>query len=529
MRLFLKVERSKGQGVQPNQGCFGETRRSIPARYDRATRRQPSNVMVAAKTTATENATAEPRSSGSEAPAKTLGWVGPGLIFLVCAAVYVGMLGDRASGPSRDNHYVHLAHSWLQGRLDLVGDPPGRDDWACFDTQEQGMCPNLRWFFPHNDGRYRWYVTFPPFPAVLTLPLVATVGIDFADPVLWALLAGVAPMLLFVLLRRLSASGASHRSRVDNLLLTVLFAFGTVFFFVSVEGGVWYAAQVVATSLVLLYLLFGLEARRPFLAGCMLALAFMSRPTTLLLSVMFGVEALRISRRRTRRTDEDVHSEAPDESSPGLATAWMWLKDVRWGIALSKIAVFSIPILVVGGIAAWHNYERFGDPLEFGHTYLQIYWRTRIERWGLFNYHYFGRNLAVALASVPWFSAHAPYITVSRHGLALWVTTPNLLWALWPKQLTAQQVALWAGLLPVAIMNLMYQNSGWVQFGYRFALDYLPLAFVLIALGRRRFGPLFWCLVIVSVAVNSFGAATFRRMHEFYDRDPTQKVLFQPD
>jgi hypothetical protein len=32
-------------------------------------------------------------------------------------------------------------------------------------------------------------------------------------------------------------------------------------------------------------------------------------------------------------------------------------------------------------------------------------------------------------------------------------------------------------------MDLLYQNSGWVQFGYRFATDYMIVLFVLIALG----------------------------------------------
>ena len=37
---------------------------------------------------------------------------------------------------------------------------------------------------------------------------------------------------------------------------------------------------------------------------------------------------------------------------------------------------------------------------------------------------------------VPWLSATSPYIMISRHGLALWVTSPNLLPALWPKRVS---------------------------------------------------------------------------------------------
>ena len=177
----------------------------------------------------------------------------------------------------------------------------------------------------------------------------------------------------------------------------------------------------------------------------------------------------------------------------------------------------------------WMNQARFDDPFEFGHTFLQIRWRGRIERWGLFNYHYLGKNLGVFGTSLPWLSIHAPYLQISRHGLALWVTTPALFMALWPKRLTTLMVALWAAVIPVAILNLMYQNSGWAQFGYRFALDYMVLLFALMALSRRRMGIGFAVLFCWSVAINAFGAATFDRAGQYYNGDGTQEVMYQPD
>ncbi len=90
-------------------------------------------------------------------------------------------------------------------------------------------------------------------------------------------------------------------------------------------------------------------------------------------------------------------------------------------------------------------------------------------------------------------------------------------------------VALAFSVLTVAILDLCYQNSGWVQFGNRFALDYLPLLFVLLALGGRRFGPGFLGIAVFAVVVNSFGAANFDRAGMFYVSDPTQNTLFQPD
>ena len=440
------------------------------------------------------------------------------LLYAAFALVYCLTSYGRLLTPTPDNHFVHLAASWMNGQLHLQGDPPGTNDWACFDTETHDLCPNNRWHF-RDAERYRWYVSFPPFPGVVMAPFVAAFGTDVPDRLVWCLLAGFAPMLLFLLLCRLRPR--SGRRRRDDVLLTVLFGLGTVFFYTAVQGTVWFAAHVVAVSLILLYLLFGIDCRKPLLAGLALGCCFLTRPTTALLAIFFAVELL-----RTHRKD-DAATPATDDG--WMRRAWLFWRGADLRAALRPFAMFSAPILVCGVFAMWHNDARFEDPFEWGHTYLQIRWRPRIETWGLFNYHYFAKNLAVFGASMPWLSLDAPYLTVSRHGLALWVTTPGILLALWPKRTSPLMVGLWCAIVPVALMNLCYQNSGWVQFGYRFALDWLPLLFVLLALGRRRFRAGFALLLLWSIAINLFGALTFDRAWQFYDNDATQNVMFQPD
>jgi len=188
-----------------------------------------------------------------------------------------------------------------------------------------------------------------------------------------------------------------------------------------------------------------------------------------------------------------------------------------------------VPVLLIVGLQMWFNYARFDDPFSPGHEYLQIRWRQRIDEWGLFNLHYFSKNFAVYTASVPWLYDRPPYVKISLHGLALWFTTPALLWTFWPRQWDARMVGLWLAILPIAFIDLCYQNSGWLQFGYRFALDYMPMLIVLIALGRRRFGPGFYLCLVFAVVVNTFGALTFDRVSRYYDNDGSQNRLFQPD
>lgn len=420
----------------------------------------------------------------------------PLLVFAVCAAVYAGTLGERLKGVSSQPHYVYLADSFLHGQTALrAAKPPTDNDWARYGG--------------------RIFVSFPPFPAVVLMPLVAVWGTATWDSLFWSIFAGLGPALLYVLLRRLRELGLSERTPRDDLLLTVLFAFGSVFYFVAVQGTVWFAAHVVAVPLIALYVLFSLRAAHPFWAGLMLALQFMTRgPTGLLLSVFFAVEALLAAQRVTGRTPTTLRE---------------LIAGADLGAFLKKALLFAGPLAAMGLIAMWFNSVRFHDPFEFGHSLLEIRWRGRIDKWGLFNYHYLARNLGVMLTSLPWLTSSAPYVLISRHGLALWVTTPPLLLVLWPKRssLTMLGLSLAAGL--VALANLLYQNSGWIQFGYRFSLDYAVPLFALLALGGRRFGWRFIALTVIAIAINLFGAVTFDRAFRFYDKDPTQRVIYQPD
>ena len=130
---------------------------------------------------------------------------------------------------------------------------------------------------------------------------------------------------------------------------------------------------------------------------------------------------------------------------------------------------------------------------------------------------------------MPWLSATEPFVRISRHGLALWVTSPNLVPALWPKKVSALMVALFVSTALVAVLDLCYQNSGWVQFGYRFSLDYMPALILLLALSGRRFGWGALSVLVLAIAINTFGAITFDRAWQYYDDDGTQDRVFQPD
>jgi hypothetical protein len=420
-------------------------------------------------------------------------------IWVVCTGVYFAFAPfDHITRHTIANHHALLADCWLHGRLDLAHAPPDytqNNDFASY----QG----------------RWYVSFPPFPAVLMVPLVALAGTPekVRDGQIWLWLAGVGPAVLFLVLEKLRRAGHSARTERINLLLTGLFAFGTVYFFTAEQGTVWFAAHVVAVALFALYLLYSIDAERPALAGVMLALAFASRgPSIALAAAFFLGEAVRVSRK------------------PGRDDAGFW-KGVDRRALLRRVGLFSAAVAPVLIPVLWHNYVRFGSIFEFGHHYLVIGWRPRIDKWGLFSYHYLPKNLGVMLTSLPWVTKVPRYLQINVHGLALWVTTPIFLWLLWPRRTVGPWRPLVIATVLVAVFDLCYQNPGWQQFGYRFSNDYALFMMAMLAVGGFRFGRGFWAAAALGVVINGFGALTFDRTGygDFYYVDFSQQVIYQPD
>jgi hypothetical protein len=120
-------------------------------------------------------------------------------------------------------------------------------------------------------------------------------------------------------------------------------------------------------------------------------------------------------------------------------------------------------------------------------------------------------------------------VQVSRHGLALWVTSPHYLELARPSRRSILAWGLGMGAAAIALLDLLYQNTGWIQFGYRFSNDYAVLLVALLALVGRpvRRG---WLLVLaLAIAVNTFGAVTFDRVGNTLEGDNTPGGMFQPD
>jgi len=447
-------------------------------------------------------------------------------VYLVCLMVFAIVGSDRLSVHTPYNHFAHLADAWLHGRHDLRGGAPGyamNNDFAVYDGKT--------------------YISFPPFPALLMLPVVWLAGSpeNFRDAQFIIWLSGVGPAVLFLVLEKMRRTGRSARTETENVFLALLFAFGTVYFFSAVQGTVWFAAHVVGIGLTALFVLCALDAERPILAGLLLGFMFLTRTTTLLLGTFFVFELVRASYiKKTSLPGLPVQGTLEERMGDTL-------RGLEWRHLLYASGCFALPLLLCLGVAAQMNYARFHDPRPwaFGHEYLTVGWQGRIRRWGLFSYHFLPRNLGVMLASLPWRPAPneafgvfpgpigdalrtvlrrevtVPF-QISGHGVSLWFTTPFYFWLLRPKRATYLTWAAFFGALGPLVMNLLYQNSGWFQFGYRFSNDYAVLLFVMLAVGVPRFGRSFQVAAVWAVLWNLVGAVTFERpaYSAFYSHDP---------
>lgn len=461
-------------------------------------------------------------------------WIAPLALFVLSGALYAGFAWERTTKPSAHNHFVYLADTLntmlaapfepeaadrREGKLpfELNRDPPHQNDWASYwelqldrdDRTYRGI-----WLDQQGEGRFktldstvfyiepegiqtrdrRYFVSFPPGPAVLMMPFVAIWGYAFNDVLFTIVFGALNVLLIFVLLRRVSEGGLTGRGRRENLWLTALFAVGSAHFWCSVLGQVWFTALVVGITFTLLYLYFAIDARHPLAAGLALSFAFATRAPLVFTSIFFFAFVF----------------------FPG----GRW-RQSNWNGALRRLALFCAPCLVIGGGLLWMNEIRFGSPTAFGHRYLAGGSLERIQNWGLFNIHFLRENLHTMFTLVPELTADPPYIQISKHGMSILATTPALLWLVWPEQRESRAdrfwwYLLWAVVIVTAVPALLYQNTGYAQFGYRFIMDYLPYLVLLIALGRRPLGWFFKVCVVAGAVVNGFGAATFQRMEQFY-------------
>ena len=503
--------------------------------------RLPTAQLAGDQTVLSEQLEGESRAAFFRRRVAERGWVVPLILFVVAATVFSLFAWERLAKPSADPHFAYLANTYnsmiaakvggedseaakrRQGKypFELDRKPPHKNDWASWWELETRDGEEFRgiWLDKQGTGRFktltgdivfleradinpqkrkqRYFMSFPPGPSVMMMPLAAVWGYQVNDVLFTIFFAALNVMLIYILLRKLSVGGRSGRGRDENLWLTALFGFGTVHLWTAVLGQVWFTALIVGVTFALLYILCAIDAKYPFWAGLFLAIGFATR-TPLVFTAVFFFAFVFFPGGKWRRED--------------------------WPDAFKKLALFCAPCLVIGLGLLWMNSIRFDSLTEFGHTYLAAGGLGRIQKYGLFNIHFLSKNLSAMLTLLPRFQPDAPYIIVSKHGMSMLLSTPVFVYLFMPEPRESQQDRFWYRLLWVTVATtavpvLFYQNTGYAQYGFRFALDFLPYLILILAVGRRPLSRLFKLLVLVGILVNAFGAVTFKRFEQFFSED----------
>ena len=420
------------------------------------------------------------------------------LALFACSYVLLACFSSqRFLRQSEAPHFIYQAQAWLDGRLDV--DPavlPNPEDWACV-RQLEGRKARCQGRLAASD---KWYVSFPPFPALVMLPFVALHGYQFNDTSFTVFLGALSIALFYSLLRRLSREGESERPDYENIFIALSLGFGTVFFYCAIRGEVWFTAEILGVALTCLYVDAALRARRPAWAGLFFSMAVLTRTPLLFAGVFFLLEAC-----------------CPDA---GNRLAELKRLKSEYRPALRKLALFIAGAAPLGVAAAVHNFVRFGSFSEFGHSFL---YNNRvnadIDSFGLFSAHYLSRNLRAAFGMVPGISLNPVRLSYDPNGLSLLLTFPLLIFLLVPKRTPRLHWPLWLTVAACALPGLFYQNNGYMQFGFRFSLDYTPYLLLLFAIGgwavKNR-----WVLAAsaLGLAVNFWGAVAFRGYTELVRR-----------
>jgi hypothetical protein len=362
------------------------------------------------------------------------------------------------------DHYVFLARRFLQGSLNVDNLPSDYSDYALSEGHK--------------------YVPFGPVPALLVMPFLPLLNIGV--PLAWVgyVFTGINVAVFFRVLGLAGVAGERRR------WATLLYFGGTVYLSIILVGISTYFAHVVCTTFLLLAIMELLERRRLPLVGLYIGLAAGARLTALF-TLPFFLWML------WRAGNKGESTGRPSEKIRRIALILLGL---------------AVPLAFLGA----YNYARFGNVAEtgFGRAVLYQDFLERARSIGLFSLRHVPKNLVMMLLQgpEPVGSAYSPtirfpYVQPSQWGMGLFFTSPALLYAFRARISEPLVQACLLATLSVLVPILTYYGVGYVQFGYRYALDFMPFMMLVVARGlpdpmngRAR------ALIGASVLISAWGA-----------------------
>lgn len=318
----------------------------------------------------------------------------------------------------------------------------------------------------------RNYQAISPLPIVPYLLFVPFTGLWAASHwVVSAVLGVIAAWLALPVARRYGPPG------VPAYWLATFGAFGTLLFTQAIAGSFYYLGHVEAILCTFVALIEWRGRRRAWVIGLALGLAGLARPTVLLAIIPFGIAVLLETGRRLR-------------TFVGLAA----------------------PVIAVVVVTLLYDVARFGSPLETGYGISILSQPLAAARaQGIFSVRHLPENLGLFIARGFDLRTVFPYLVPDTNGQSILLTSPALLVAVAAPLRDLTVRVLWAAAIIVAIpVFLYYGGGGPITYGYRYALDFMPFLFALVAIAARtHFGALEKVLIVMSCGFVGYGFVWF--------------------
>jgi len=340
------------------------------------------------------------------------------------------------------NHFGLLAESFLAGKTYFLSMP---NSWM--DT------------VPH-DGQHYW--PLGPFPAIVLVPfetLLNQFHLHVPQRVVHLpLVAGV-----FLLTRSIAKKHGYSRS--DSTFLALAFCAASMFVGVSWLQLSWYFPHVIVVFLLFVAITESLGRNRSWIIGLTFGFIVMTRATAVIGIIYFILLAMAGHRKDPRKI-------------------------------IRELSFLLLPVFTAVVLLAGYNYLRFGDPIEQGYSnqILVMPELIRARSYGLFAIVHIPGNLYYSLLAVPLpifrdQVSHVltfPFLKADLWGMSLFLTSPYL-FLLFTFQYTDRHSRfLWTAIVATAIPISLNYGIGYIQFGYRYALDFFPFLFFIFLLKYKE-------------------------------------------
>lgn len=311
-------------------------------------------------------------------------------------------------------------------------------------------------------------------PAILLMPFVAVFGSTFYQPILSILLGAVNVVLAYKVLMKL------FKNQKLVSWISILYAFGTIQWYHAEVGSSWYVAHIVALFFLWLTLLEVVTKKRLFLIGLFISGSYLARLPTILSSIFVLIYLYRD-----------------------------FLK-------IRKFILFMLGLSIGVLLNGFYNYLRFGTVFDVGYILLPIF-NEPWYKYGLFNIRYIPTHLKEVFIALPVFSKNPPFMIPSIYIMALWFVTPAFLLIAKAKFKTKLVFASLITVIVTSLPELMHGNNGSTQFGYRFALDFMPFLLILTGSGlENQFNKWAKLLIILSIVINFWGVIMISFLRIWY-------------